>query len=383
MEGTDAWEPRPAAADGDFARTYLAHRAGAAGQDADVGVRLQRLGRASPARRRAQPVEHRPHRRRVVVGFRGVRRGRRGADRARQRRRRLDPDPGVLQRAGRAQAVARPAAAGQARCARCRSASSPTAWSPARCATPRRSTARSRLLWRNPKLPPIGDVTGPDERRLRIAVFTKSIVREASPEMRELRWKTAALLEGLGHRVDRDRQPGARVASSTTSCSTGRCWRSRWCAAASGRSGRASTAPSWTTSPSAWSDMRGPQSAPAAAGDRPPGRTRRRHRNRVTGLRRAAHADAGRGDAARSGISTRPPTTTRSSTGSSTGSRSRRCRTSPVTRRSRCRSAQSASRAAGRDDVRRRRWARRPRCWNSPTNSKRQAVPRAPDRSRH
>lgn len=53
----------------------------------------------------------------------------------------------------------------------------------------------------NPKLPPIGDITGPDSRRLRIAVCTRSITHEASPEVAELTLKTAALLEALGHRV--------------------------------------------------------------------------------------------------------------------------------------------------------------------------------------
>ena len=55
--------------------------------------------------------------------------------------------------------------------------------------------------YRNPKLPPIGDVTGPGHQRLRIAVCTQSIVRAASPEVTELTLKTAALLEQLGHRV--------------------------------------------------------------------------------------------------------------------------------------------------------------------------------------
>jgi len=56
-------------------------------------------------------------------------------------------------------------------------------------------------LSRNPKLRPIGDVTRPGEQRLRIAMCTKSILREASPEMRELTLKAAALLEELGHTV--------------------------------------------------------------------------------------------------------------------------------------------------------------------------------------
>ena len=56
-------------------------------------------------------------------------------------------------------------------------------------------------VYRNPKLPAIGDVTRPGTQRLRIAVCTKSILREASPEIRELTLKTAALLEELGHKV--------------------------------------------------------------------------------------------------------------------------------------------------------------------------------------
>ena len=50
-------------------------------------------------------------------------------------------------------------------------------------------------------LPPIGDVTGPDKKRLRIALCTKSIGREASSEYRALTLETGALLEDLGHHV--------------------------------------------------------------------------------------------------------------------------------------------------------------------------------------
>lgn len=53
----------------------------------------------------------------------------------------------------------------------------------------------------NPKLPGIGDVTHPGKQRLRIAVCTQSISRDASAEVRELTFKTAALLEELGHKV--------------------------------------------------------------------------------------------------------------------------------------------------------------------------------------
>ena len=56
--------------------------------------------------------------------------------------------------------------------------------------------------WRNTRLPAIGDVTAPGRTRLRVAVFTSSIRRECSPEVRELTLKTATLLEGLGHRVE-------------------------------------------------------------------------------------------------------------------------------------------------------------------------------------
>ncbi|MEO3757321.1 amidase [Mycobacterium sp. B14F4] len=54
---------------------------------------------------------------------------------------------------------------------------------------------------RNPRLPAVGDVTGPSAQRLRIAVCTQSIAREAGPEVRELTLKTAALLDELGHKV--------------------------------------------------------------------------------------------------------------------------------------------------------------------------------------
>ncbi|WP_163702169.1 amidase [Mycolicibacterium sarraceniae] len=53
----------------------------------------------------------------------------------------------------------------------------------------------------NPKLRPIGNVESPGPR-LRIAVLTRSVVQECSPEVKELTLKTAALLEGLGHRVE-------------------------------------------------------------------------------------------------------------------------------------------------------------------------------------
>ncbi len=77
------------------------HRTRAPGQDADVGVRFQRVGRASAHRPGAQPVEPGLHRRRIVVGLRRIRRCRRRSDRPRERRRRFDPNSGCLQRLSR------------------------------------------------------------------------------------------------------------------------------------------------------------------------------------------------------------------------------------------------------------------------------------------
>jgi amidase len=59
----------------------------------------------------------------------------------------------------------------------------------------------SERVYRNSKLTAIGDITHPGAQRLRIAMCTKSILRDASPEMRELTLKSAALLEELGHKV--------------------------------------------------------------------------------------------------------------------------------------------------------------------------------------
>jgi amidase len=62
-------------------------------------------------------------------------------------------------------------------------------------------------VWHNGKLAPVGDVTGPGRSRLRVAVFTKSVKRECSPELRELTLGTAALLERMGHRVEHLDEP--------------------------------------------------------------------------------------------------------------------------------------------------------------------------------
>ncbi|WP_028654833.1 amidase [Nocardioides sp. J54] len=54
---------------------------------------------------------------------------------------------------------------------------------------------------RNLELPPVGDLTRPIKRRLRVALNTSGVGRGADPETAALTEKTAALLEDLGHTV--------------------------------------------------------------------------------------------------------------------------------------------------------------------------------------
>ncbi|HET8958922.1 amidase, partial [Nocardioides sp.] len=60
----------------------------------------------------------------------------------------------------------------------------------------------SEKVYRNLRLPPVGDITRPGRARLRVAVFTEGIGAKASPEVAELTLKTASLLEELGHAVE-------------------------------------------------------------------------------------------------------------------------------------------------------------------------------------
>jgi amidase len=62
-------------------------------------------------------------------------------------------------------------------------------------------------VWRNLKLPPVGDLTRPGRKRLKVGVVTASVGREATPEVRELTLKTAAFLEELGHQVEETDPP--------------------------------------------------------------------------------------------------------------------------------------------------------------------------------
>jgi amidase len=52
-----------------------------------------------------------------------------------------------------------------------------------------------------PGLAPVGDVTRPGRRRLRIGWFTSALQWTATPEVAAMAERTAALLESLGHRV--------------------------------------------------------------------------------------------------------------------------------------------------------------------------------------
>lgn len=59
----------------------------------------------------------------------------------------------------------------------------------------------SERHYRNLNLPPIGDLTRPIKRRLRIALNTSGVGRSADAETRALTEQTASLLEELGHTV--------------------------------------------------------------------------------------------------------------------------------------------------------------------------------------
>lgn len=57
-------------------------------------------------------------------------------------------------------------------------------------------------VYRDPRLAPVGDITRPGRGRLKVAVVTRGVGRDASPEVRALTLQTAALLESLGHQVE-------------------------------------------------------------------------------------------------------------------------------------------------------------------------------------
>lgn len=57
-------------------------------------------------------------------------------------------------------------------------------------------------VWRNPQLPPIGDLTGPDRRRLRVALVTRPLAGTAHPVVVGAARTAAGLLADLGHHVE-------------------------------------------------------------------------------------------------------------------------------------------------------------------------------------
>ena len=200
MHGTDAWDPRPAPIDGDFARVYLStglvplgktqmsefgfsasaehprlgpvrnpwnpeHTAGASssGSGAFVAAGVVPIAHANDGGGSIRI----PASCNGLVGLKPSR-GRLPVDKELRRMPLLIVANGVLSRSVRDTAA---------------------------------FYREAERVYRNPKLPPIGDVTHPGKQRLQIAVCTQSISREASPEVRELTLKTAALLEELGHKV--------------------------------------------------------------------------------------------------------------------------------------------------------------------------------------
>ena len=57
-------------------------------------------------------------------------------------------------------------------------------------------------VYRPLRLPPIGDITRPGRQRLRVAVHTGGAGRSADAATAEATWRTATLLEELGHHVE-------------------------------------------------------------------------------------------------------------------------------------------------------------------------------------
>lgn len=206
MQGTDAWAPRPAPADGDFARLYLSTGLNALGKtqlsefgfsaaaehprlgpvrnpwDTDHTAAASSSGSAAFVAAGVVPIAHAndgggsiriPAACNGLVGLKPSR-GRLPLDKGfRQMPLRIVYN-GVVTRSVRDTAA---------------------------------FYREAERIWRNGKLPAIGDITGLSKRRLKIAVITRSINREASPEVTELTLKTAALLEELGHRVEHVETP--------------------------------------------------------------------------------------------------------------------------------------------------------------------------------
>jgi amidase len=207
MQGTDAWDPRPAAVDGDFAALYLATGLNPLGKtqlsefgfsaatehprlgpvrnpwDTDYTAGASSSGSAAFVAAGVVPIAHAndgggsiriPASCNGLVGLKPTR-GRMPLDKQMRQMPLRVVHNGVVTRSVRDTAAFYRAAERVSPCRR---------------------------------LPAIGDVTRPGTQRLTIAVITRSLFRESSPEIRELTLKAAALLEELGHRVQHiDRPP--------------------------------------------------------------------------------------------------------------------------------------------------------------------------------
>jgi amidase len=199
--GADAWEPRPRPADGDFARMYLATGLVPLGKtrlsefgfsaatehprqgpvrcpwSTDHTAGASSSGSAALVAAGAVPIAHAndgggsiriPAAVNGLVGLKPTR-GRLAQDAMhRQMPVRIVSD-GVLTRSVRDQAA---------------------------------FYREAERVYRNLRLPPLGDVSRPTRTRLRVAVLTDGIGTSADPEVVELTLRTAGLLEGLGHRVE-------------------------------------------------------------------------------------------------------------------------------------------------------------------------------------
>ncbi|MGV0626571.1 amidase [Mycolicibacter minnesotensis] len=206
MRGTDAWDPAPAAADGEFPRTYLATGLNPLGRtrmsefgfsasaehprlgavrnpwDTDYTAGASSSGSAALVAAGVAPIAHAndgggsiriPAACNGLVGLKPSQ-GRFPLDKEfRQMPLRIVIN-GVLTRSVRDTAV---------------------------------FYREAERLWRNHRIAPVGDVTGPGRGRLKIAVLTRSIGRDCSAEVRAETMKTAALLEDLGHRVEQVERP--------------------------------------------------------------------------------------------------------------------------------------------------------------------------------
>lgn len=190
--------------------------------------------------------------------------------------------------------------------------------------------------WRNRRLPAIGDVTGPAHQRLRIAVVTRSIRRDSAPEVREATLKAAALLETLGHHVEPLEELPVRPSFVDDFVLY---WALLSMALVRGGRKRFGASFDRTRLDNLSLGLTGMRPAICIAyRPRSPGwPPRDAALPRCTGASMWCSPRPWPMRPRRSGRWTRWRTTSRSSTGSSTGSRSPRCTTSPVIRRSRCR----------------------------------------------